>query len=251
MLENELKIVDGKYEIDFEDFEKKAKEAKVFLFCSPHNPTGRVFTKYELEKLAKICKENGVIIVSDEVHADLVYEGVSHIPIASLKDAKDITVTLNAPSKTFNIAGIVNAYAIVENDSLRRKFSEVFERFSLTQHTPISLVSTVAAYEKSDAWLVELLKYLKANHEYILERLEAMPKIKAMPLEATFLLWLDCRELGFSDEELKEFFVKEVKLGLNTGVSFGKGGAGFMRLNFAVSRSVLEEALDRLKRVYR
>ena len=251
MLENELKIVDGKYEIDFEDFEKKAKEAKVFLFCSPHNPTGRVFTKEELEKLAKICKENSVIIVSDEVHADLVYEGISHIPIASLNEAKDITVTLNAPSKTFNIAGIVNAYAIIENDSLRRKFSEVFARFSLTQHTPISLVSTVAAYEKSDAWLVELLKYLKANHEYILERLEAMPKIKAMPLEATFLLWLDCKELGFSDEKLEEFFVKEAKLGLNTGVSFGKGGVGFMRLNFAVSRSVLEEALDRLERVYR
>ena len=250
LLENELKLVDGRYEIDFEDFEAKAKVAKIFLFCSPHNPTGRVWRKDELEKLARICKKNAVIIVSDEVHADLVYKGNRHIPIATLKDAKDITVTLNAPSKTFNIAGIVSAVAIVENSSLRRKFYEIFRRYSLTQPTPISLSATVAAYTLSDSWLEELLVYLKGNFEYIKSRLEKMPNIKAMPLESTFLLWLDCKSLNLDDEKLAEFFIKDAKLGLNTGESFGKGGEGFMRLNFAVPRVVLEKAMNQLELAY-
>ena len=172
LLENELKIVDGKYEIDFEDFEEKAKVAKLFLFCSPHNPTGRVWTKDELEKLARICKENGILIISDEVHADLVYEGNTHIPIATLEDAKDITVTLNAPSKTFNVSGIVSAYVIAENSSLRRRFHEIFKCYSLTQPTPISLSATVSAYFGSDAWLAALLVYLKGNLEKAMDGLE-------------------------------------------------------------------------------
>lgn len=250
LLENELKIVDGKYEIDFEDFEAKAKVAKLFLFCSPHNPTGRVWTKDELEKLARICKENGVLIISDEVHADLVYEGNFHVPIATLENAKDITITLNAPSKTFNIAGIVSAYAIVENSSLRRRFHEIFKRYSLTQPTPISLSATVAAYDFSDDWLDALLIYLKENLEYIESRLLKMPNIKAMSIESTFLLWLDCKSLNLDDKKLEAFFIKDAKLGLNTGVSFGKGGEGFMRLNFAVPRVVLEKAMDQLEVAY-
>ncbi len=250
LLENELKIVDGRYEIDFEDFEEKAKVAKLFLFCSPHNPTGRVWKKDELEKLARICKENGVHIISDEVHSDLVYEGNCHIPMATIEDAKNITVTLNAPSKTFNIAGIVSAYAIVENSSLRRRFHEIFKRYSLTQPTPISLSATVAAYTGSDNWLDELLVYLRENLEYIKSRLFKMPDIKAMPIESTFLLWLDCKSLNLDDKKLEVFFTKEAKLGLNTGKSFGKGGEGFMRLNFAVPRVVLEQAMDSLEYAY-
>ncbi len=250
LLENELKLVDDKYEIDFEDFEKKAKEAKLFLFCSPHNPTGRVWNKKELEKIALICKENGVIIISDEVHADLVYKGSKHIPIATLSDARDITITLNAPSKTFNIAGIVSAYAIVQNCSLRRKFYEIFRRYSLTQPTPISLCSTVAAYNQSDEWLKDILLYLKENLEYVKSQLKSMPHIKAMPIESTFLLWLDCKSLNLSDKQLEEFFIKEAKLGLNAGVSFGSGGEGFMRLNFATPRVILEKAMEQLKVAY-
>ena len=246
LLENELKLVDGRYEIDFEDFEKKAKLAKLFLFCSPHNPTSRLWSKKELEKLAQICKQNGVIIVSDEVHADLVLDG-EFIPMATLQSAKNITITLNAPSKTFNIAGVVSAYAIVENSSLKRKFYEIFQRYSLTEPSPISLLATVASYTKSDEWLEELLIYLRGNLEYLHTRLSKIPKIKAMPLEATFLLWLDCKELGFTDKKLEQFFIKDAKLGLNTGVSFGKGGEGFMRLNFATSRLVLKDAMDKLE----
>ncbi len=250
LLENELKVVNGRYEIDFKDFEQKAKVAKLFLFCSPHNPTGRVWSKEELEKLVSICKENDVLIVSDEVHADLVYVGNRHIPMATLKDAKNITVTLNAPSKTFNIAGIVSAYAIVENSSLRRRFHEIFKRYSLTQPTPISLSATVAAYTQSDDWLKSLLLHLNENLDYLNQRLRKMPNIKVMPIESTFLLWLDCKALNLDEQKLADFFIKNAKLGLNTGISFGRGGEGFMRLNFAVPRVVLEQAMDQLKEAY-
>ncbi len=251
VLENELRLVNGKYEIDFEDFSKKAKEAKLFLFCSPHNPTGRVWRESELKKIAKICKENGVLIVSDEVHADLVYKENIHIPIAMIEDAKDITVTLNAPSKTFNVAGIVNAYAIVQNDSLRRKFHSIFQRYSLNEAKSISIVTTIAAYKESDEWLKKLLAYLENNLKFLNRALMDTPKIKAMHIEATSLLWLDCRELNLSNKELKEFFIKEAKLGLNFGSSFGKGGDGFMRLNFATPKVTLIKALEQLKAAYK
>ncbi len=243
VLANELMLVDGEYQIDFEDFEVKAKRAKLFLFCSPHNPTGRVWSEDELRKLVDICKKNGVIIISDEVHADLVYEA-THIPIATLD--KDIVITLNSPAKSFNIMGIVSAYAVIENETLREKFHEPFKYYSLLHPNLLGLTATIAAYRESDEWLEALKNYLKENLDYIQKRLIAMPKIKAMPTEATFLLWLDCRGLGLLDEDLENFFIKEIRLGLNSGVSFGKGGEGFMRLNFAVPREKLVKVMDRL-----
>ncbi len=245
LLENALLRVDDRYEIDFEDFEKKAKEAKLFLFCSPHNPTGRVFSEDELKRLAMICKKNGVIIVSDEVHADIVYRGFTHTPMAKI--AKDITITLNAPSKTFNIAGIVNAYMIVQDEDLKKEAYKLFKQLSLTTHTPFSLTATIAAYTKSDIWYEELVQYLEQNYLYIEERLKDIPQIKATKIEGTFLLWLDCRGLGLYDESLSEFFIQKAKLGLNSGKSFGAVGEGFMRLNFATPRSLLKEAIDRLQ----
>ena len=250
LLENELLLRNGRYEIDFADFSAKAKEAKLFLFCSPHNPTGRVWELHELEKIAKICKENNVRIISDEVHADLTYGKHRHIPIATLEDAKDITVTLNAPSKTFNVAGIATAYAIVPNSSLRRRFFEIFQRYSLAEPSLVSQCVTIAAYTRSDLWLTELLRYLEENLVYLYEAFAQMPKIKPLPMESTFLLWLDCRELGMEDKELSEWFVHEAGLGLNPGYSFGKGGSGFMRLNYAVPRKVLQEAIAKLKKAY-
>ncbi len=250
VLENELLLHDGRYEIDFEDFEAKAKEAKLFLFCSPHNPTGRVWERWELERMAKICHQNGVIIISDEVHADLCHKGHRHIPIASLSDARDITITLNAPSKTFNIAGIVTAYAIVPNSSLRRRFHEIFRRFSLDAPSLISQTATIAAYTQSDEWLHELKSYLSENLSYLYKAFISMPKIKPVKMEATFLLWLDCREMGMDDEALQKWFVEEAGLGLNPGISFGKGGEGFMRLNFALPRLELQKAIDQLKIAY-
>ena len=250
VLENTLLYKEGHYEIDFEDFAAKAIEAKLFLFCSPHNPTGRVWKRWELEKIARICRENGVLIISDEVHADLVHEGCAHTPIAALDEAAPVTVTLNAPSKTFNVAGIVTAYAIVQNDTLRRRFSEIFSRYYLSEPSLISQTATIAAYTESDLWLEELKRYLSENLAYLHEGFAQMPKIKPLEMESTFLLWLDCRDLGMDDDALQRWFVDEAGLGLNPGISFGKGGAGFMRLNYAVPRAVLEKAMAQLKRAY-
>ncbi len=247
VLDNTLVLKNGHYEIDFEDFESKAKEAKLFLFCSPHNPTGRVWKKEELEKIAHICKKYDVIIISDEVHADLTYHDNVHIPIATIAGARDITITLNAPSKTFNVAGIVNAYAITHNESLKRKFLTLFKRYALIQANPLSMVVTIAAYEKSDAWLEALKKHFLVNLQIINEKKDKITPIKPLFPEATFLLWLDCRELGLSDEALNQWFIHKAKLGLNRGSSFGKAGEGFMRLNFAHPRDEIKEAFDHIE----
>ncbi len=250
VLENELLLKEGRYTIDFDDFETKAKEASLFLFCSPHNPTGRLWEREELEKLVAICRRNDVVIVSDEVHADLLHAARPHIPIASLPGAEEITITLNAPSKTFNIAGIATAYAIVPNDRLRRRFSEVFQRYYLSESSLVSQTATVAAYTGSDLWLTELMRYLGENLDTLYEAFAAMPKIKPLRMESTFLLWLDCREMEMDDDALAKWFVEAAGLGLNPGKSFGKGGEGFMRLNYALPRSELERALARLKKAY-
>ncbi len=251
LLVNELILSNGRYEIDFEDFEKRAKEAKLFLFCSPQNPTGRVWQREELERVASICKKNGIIIISDEVHADLTYENNFHIPIATVKDAADITVTLNAPSKSFNIAGIVRAYAVIKNDSLRRKFFEIFKRLNLSEASLISQSATIAAYNDSDIWLKRLKEYLKTNLDYLHERFKSMKKIKPLKTESTFLLWLDCRDLGMDPKELHNWFINEANLGLNPGFSFSSSCGGFMRLNFAVPKIVLEEAMNNLHKAYK
>ncbi len=247
ILDNTLVLQNGHYEIDFEDFENKAKEAKLFLFCSPHNPTGRVWKREELEKIARICKEHAVSIISDEVHADLTYHDSVHIPIAMIKEAKDITITLNAPSKTFNVAGIVNAYAITHNDSLKRKFLTLFKRYALIQANPLSMAVTIAAYEKSDAWLSALKITFLENLQIINEKKDKISPIKPLFPEATFLLWLDCRELGLEDEALNRWFIKEAKLGLNRGSSFGNAGEGFMRLNFAHPKQEIEQAMKQVE----
>ncbi len=247
ILDNTLVLKNGHYEIDFEDFEEKAKEAKLFLFCSPHNPTGRVWRQEELEKMARICKKYDVIIISDEVHADLSYHDNVHIPIAMIKEARDITITLNAPSKTFNVAGIVNAYAITHNDSLKRKFLTRFQRYALIQANPLSMAVTIAAYEQSDAWLKALKISFLENLQIINEKKDKISPIKPLFPEATFLLWLDCRELGLDDDALHNWFITKAKLGLNRGSSFGSAGEGFMRLNFAHPGQEIAEAMGLLE----
>jgi cystathionine beta-lyase len=246
LLENQLILKDGIYEIDFVDFENKAQEAELFLLCSPHNPTGRVWSEDDLNKIVSICRKYGVTIISDEVHSDLVFTK-QHTPLLKIDGSKDISIVLNAPSKSFNIAGIVSAYAIVSDSILKKQFYKIFQRYHLTQPTPISLEATIAAYQSSDIWLDTLLTYLKSNLQYIRKRLLSIPYIEPMPVESTFLLWLDCRGLNMSDRDLEEFFIKKVRVGLNSGVSFGSGGSGFMRLNYATSKVVLKEAMNRLE----
>ncbi len=249
LIQNPLLFENGRYTIDFDDFRKKAKEAKLFILCSPHNPVGRVWSEEELSKMAAICREEGVLIVSDEVHADILYPPHRHKPIAALEESiSKITITLNAPSKTFNIAGLNTAYAIVENDSLRRRLAGAIGRYELGMGNLFGIEALMAAYEGGEAWLKELLSYLKGNIDFVTDYLKnEIPSILPIEPEATYLMWLDCRGLGMDDKELAEFFAKKAKLGLNSGISFGKRGSGFMRLNVACSRGKLEEAMKRLK----
>ena len=248
LLENPLRYDGKRYAIDFDDFRAKAKEAKLFVLCSPHNPVGRVWSEEELQRMAAICLEEDCLVVSDEIHADIVYPPRRHVPVASLnEEIARHTVTLNAPSKTFNVAGLNTAYAVVSHPTLRRKLTARLRSYDLTMGNVFGIESAVAAYEGGKGWLQELLGYLRGNIGYVESFLRRnLPMIRPVTPEATFLMWLDCRDLGMDDDELRRFFVEEAKLGLNAGVEFGKEGSGFMRLNVGTRREVLEEAMERL-----
>ena len=243
-LENRLLYEAGEYRIDFEDFEAKAKEAKLFLLCSPHNPVGKVWDREVLERLIALCEKYDVKIVSDEIHADLVYDK-RHNPLPLL--APDRTILLSAPSKTFNIAGLNTSFAIIPNKRLRKAYIREQRKAGLGDGNPFGIEALMAAYQSGEAWLEELKQYLKNNISYVNEFV-SKHKLAIIPVktEATFLIWLDCRGLGFDDKRLQDFFIREAKLGLNSGVSFGEAGSGFMRLNIGTSRSVLEDAMSRL-----
>ncbi len=246
VLDNTLVYENGKYHIDFEDFESKAKEAKLFLLCSPHNPTARAWDEDELEKLIEICLTHDVLIIADEIHADIVYEKVHH-SIGSFESMMHHCVILNAPSKTFNIAGLNTSYAIIPNTHLRHQYIVEQDKSGITNGNPFGIEALISAYENGDVWLDSLKEHLKGNIEYVNAFLkEHNVAIKAIPTEATFLVWLDCSGLGLTHEELKVFFYKKAKLGLNDGLSFGKAGEGFMRLNVGTGRDVLEVAMQRL-----
>ncbi len=251
LLNNTLVYENGKYKIDFEDFETKAKEAKLFLLCSPHNPTGRVWDKEELGKIIDICITYDVLIISDEIHADLVYEKTHH-SVGSFEKMQNRSVILNAPSKTFNVAGLNTSYAIIPDDKLRRRYIIEQNRSGISNGNPFGIEALMAAYEEGAEWLDALKVYFAANIEYV----NTFIKINKLPIttvktEATFLMWLDCSNMGLSHDRLIEFFVYEAKLGLNDGKSFGKAGDGFMRLNVGTSREVLEVAMNRLLIAYK
>lgn len=246
-LDNTLIFKDGRFQIDFADLENKAKEAEMLLLCSPHNPTGRLFTLDELEKIADIANRYDLTVVSDEIHSDIILEG-EHIPVAKLPDMRERSVTLHAPSKTFNIASLNTSFAVIENDSLRRKYLSAYRKTGLDDGNCFGIEALKAAYrEESDEWLDELLLYLKESRDTAVEMInDKIEGIRAIPGEATYLLWLDCRGTGMSDDELKSFFVDEARVGLNEGISFGEAGSGYMRLNFACSREMLTEAIERI-----
>jgi len=251
LLENTLVYKNGKYHIDFEDFEAKAKEATLFLLCSPHNPTGRVWKKKELEKIIDICLKHEVLIVSDEIHADVVYEEKHHI-LAAFPQAKEYCIILNAPSKTFNIAGLNTSYAIIPNRKLRRKYNIEQNRSGITNGNPFGIEALISVYEKGDSWLEDLKLYLAENIAYVnlcIQKYE-LP-LRTVKTEATFLVWIDCSQMELTHEALLHFFIYKAKLGLNDGLSFGKSGEGFMRLNIGTSREVLEMAMQRIHHAYK
>lgn len=245
-----LMETDAGYMMDFADLEAKfADGVKILIFCSPHNPVGRVWHKDELEQLTILLKKYNVLLISDEIHADIIFPGNTHTPIASLDDALlQRSITLYAPSKTFNIAGLTTAVTIIPNEALRTQFNAHSVKLGDHIGNVLGLVGFTAAYKHGEPWLEALNEYLFGNYEFVRNYLaEHIPAITVTLSEGTFLLWLDCRELNMKPKELTQFFVHKAGLGLNEGTMFGKDGAGFMRLNIACRRALLQQALEQLK----
>ena len=244
----------GKYEIDFEDFERKAKDPRttLFILCSPHNPVCRVWTRGELERLSKICADNNVKVVADELHCDLVMPGFKHTPIASLNDESlNNTVTIIAPSKTFNIAGIQATVNIIANDDMRQKFNNALMRSSLTRLNLFAMTAMEAAFAHGAKWVDELINYIYKNYEFLVKyAAEKLPKVKVMPLEGTYLAWLDFRAYKLSNYDLQKKMLTEAKLWLDEGYVFGDTASGFERVVLACPRSYIKEAVDRMAKAF-
>lgn len=238
----------GAYKVDLEAFDKAIQpDTHCFLLCNPHNPLGRVFTREELIGMAESCLRHDLIICSDEIHSDLIYEGYHHIPIASLsKEIEASTVTLIAPSKTYNIAGLECSALICPNQELRKKINHT-RRGLLGGVNLMGMVAGRAAYQHGEAWLKEILNVLQGNRDLLMEYLaHELPVIKMVKPEATYLAWLDCRELDLAEAPFK-FFLGEARVALNNGEEFGEPGKGFVRLNFGCTPELLLEALGRMK----
>ena len=250
LLYNPLKLVDGDYKMDFEDLEEKLKQgAKFLIVCNPHNPVGRVWTKEELTRLGKLCLEHNVMVISDEIHSDLILFGNKHIPMASISEefARN-TITCISATKTFNLAGLQVSTTIFPNLEMKAVYEDVLGRLDSKRNNAFSVVANMAAYAYGEEWLEQLIEYLEGNVEYINNFCkEHIPQIKPNKPDCTYLMWLDCKDLGLEGDELVNFFINEARLGLNDGRSFGIGGDGYMRLNVACSRKLLEKAMKQLK----
>ncbi|MHB9940354.1 cystathionine beta-lyase [Clostridium sporogenes] len=249
VVENQLIEKNEKWHIDFEDFEKKAKECKIFLLCNPHNPLGIVWEPEELKRMAEICIANDVLLVSDEIHSDLIFHGKKHTPTATLsKEIAKKIVTCVSATKTFNLAGLQASTTIFPNEQMKQKFDNFWMNMDIQRNNAFSSVAMEAAYNEGEEWLTQLLAYISENFDFIKKYFdENIPKIRPNVPDATYLVWLDCRELGMSNEELRDFMIHKAGLGLNEGCSFGRSLSGYMRLNAACPRSVLEQALKQLK----
>jgi cystathionine beta-lyase len=238
----------GQYEIDFDAFESAITDrTRLFILCNPHNPVGRVFRREELERMAEICMRHQVRICSDEIHCDLLFQGSQHLPIASLDpEIARVSITLMAPSKTYNIAGIHMSVAIIQDGDLREQFQAaqagVVPRIDVMGYT-----ASLAAYRDGQPWLDEVLRYLEANRNFLFQYVrDHLPGITMGNPEGTYLAWLDCRQADIAGNA-HEFFVREARVALNDGATFGRGGEGFVRLNFGCPRSMLAEALERMR----
>jgi cysteine-S-conjugate beta-lyase len=245
---NPLVMNNGRYEMDYVHLEElMVQGAKLLLLCSPHNPGGRVWEREELEKLGALCLKHGVTIVSDEIHADMAFPGHKHIPIASLSpELSDITVSCIAPTKTFNLPGIPAAFMVASNRDMKRRIDYRIKTLSLHMTGFFIPDMLKAAYNESDAWLDELMVYLKANMEFAVSYLEEqLPLVKPMVPESTYLLWVDCRGLGLDTAGLKDLMYHKAEVAFNEGSVYGEEGRGFLRVNLACPRSTLEEGLRR------
>ena len=249
---NPLKEIDGTYTMDFDQLEQIADEkCRMLILSNPHNPAGICWDRETLQRLAHICYQRGIIVISDEIHCDMAIFGNRHTPFASVsEEAAQCSITFGAPSKTFNIAGIVSSYSIIPNDTIRSRFYSWLEANELNEPTIFSPIATMAAFTtKGEAWRKEMLAYIEGNIDFVIDYCaKHLPKIKPWRPQASFLVWLDCRDLGLNHSLLNDLFVNKARLALNDGEMFGKGGEGFMRLNIATPRAILQDALERLSK---
>lgn len=238
----------GEYRIDFDDLDQKLAQAKAFILCNPHNPTGRVFTREELLKIGELCKKHDVTIISDEIHCDFIFQPHEHIHIASLtEDLANRTITLIAPSKSFNVAGFSTAAAIIPNPERHAAYQAEVDKIHIENGNIFGSVALKTAYEQGDEWMRQLLEYLQGNVDFVYDFMTAnIPSVHCYKPEATFLMWLDFRKWGMTQEELNRFLVQEAGLGLGDGSVYGIEGTGFQRLNIGTPRSVLQRAMNQL-----
>lgn len=250
VVENPLKQeVDGSYTMDLEHLDSIAAGCKMLILANPHNPVGILWSKETLIRLAEICSKHNIIVISDEIHSDMALWGGKHTPFASVSDkAAQCSITFGAPSKTFNIAGIVASYAVVPNNKLRERFYGWMEGNELNQPNIFATIATIAAFDNGEQWRQEMIEYIEGNIEFVEQFCsQYIPQIKPIRPQASYLVWLDCRGLNLNHEQIVELFTKRAKLALNDGAMFGSEGSCFMRLNVGTTRAVLTTALEQLK----
>ncbi len=249
VVENQLAEKDGAWSIDWEDFEEKVKEVKIFLLCSPHNPLGIVWTPEQLKRMAEICMANHVLLVSDEIHSDLIFHGKKHTPTAVVSDEiGKYVISCISGTKTFNLAGLQASTTVFPNAEMKARYDKFWSSMDIHRNNAFSSVAMEAAFNEGEEWLEQLLVYIDGNFQFVKEYCEKhIPQIKVNVPDATYLMWLDCRELGMSNEELKTFMIEKAKIGLNEGYTFGRSLTGYMRLNAACPRSILEKAMKQLE----
>ena len=252
VVRNPLKLVDDHYQIDFDDLEKKASEprTKILIICNPHNPVGRVWQKKELERVGEICLKHNVLVISDEIHGDIVFEGYKHTPFASLSNKlAQNSFTCLSPAKTFNIAAVTDGLVIIPSDFYRNLYDNYTRKMLINKTNAFSVVAMESGYTHAEQWLDELLIYLQNNLLFLKEYIRKnIPEIRVIEPEGTFLVWLDFRALGFEAKELENFIKEQAQIALNSGYWFGRQGAGFARMTFACPRKLLENGLSKLNK---
>lgn len=249
VVKNPLVLENNYYTIDFQDFEEKLKTGvKAFILCSPHNPIGRVWSEDELKEMARLCLKYDVLIISDEIHADLLYPGMTHTPIASLsEEIAQQTVTFMAPSKTFNLAGLQAAYAITPDKNKREKLDDQLSKQGFGQLNTLGNTALEAAYKHGEAWLEEFKEIIQDNRDYVIDMFERHTnELTVIKTEGTYLLWIDCSALQLDSEALKTFMAEQAKVGLNAGAAYGEDGNQFMRMNIACPKATVEEGVKRI-----
>ena len=248
-VENPLKLVNNRYEMDFVDLENKLADAKMLILSNPHNPGGSVWRKDELQRLGELCLKHKVLVLADEIHSDLVFKKFKYIPLASISEKiANNTVTFIAPSKTFNMAGLATSSVIASNNDLKEKYDKMLDTIHVGMGNVFGTVASEAAYNNGDEWLDQLMEYLSSNLDYLDTYLKNnIPQIKMIRPEGTYLVWLDCSGLELKGKDLKDFMIEDAGIGLNDGRMFGTGGDGFMRINVACPKQILETALEQIQ----